>query len=188
MKNKDESTGLKTLPKRIHNKPVDIKLNQYKLTKTIRFKLEPIEIPEINKDIENINNKEFDILAFVSNLGKFLYNIEENLFYKNKEGKMVIKNKIEIKNSWLRQYAKNEIAGLKLEKKQTIGDIKGLSNKIKKVICEINKIFKNLEGDRIQYDERAERAKKGLLIKRLDAKNSLYFLISFVDNSIDKRN
>ena len=162
-------------------------MEKYKITKAIRFKLEPKQISEIKSNVKAIESEnEFNLALFISSLSSFLSKFYEYFFYKNRNDKLLINGRIAIKNSWLKQYAKQEIAGLELKRGQNIGDIGALSDKIRKARDEVNDIYIQLCDETAELNERANRVKKGLLIKRLAARNALPLLISLIENSNDK--
>lgn len=162
-------------------------MEKYKITKTIRFKLEPKHISKIQSSVESIKSEDkFDLASFISSLSSFISQCNEYLFYKNRNGEFIMKTKLAIKSVWLKEYARQEIAGSGLKRGQTIGDIKGLSDKIKKATDEINAIYTELSDETIELNERANRARKGLLIKRLAARNALPLLLSLIENTTDK--
>ena len=162
-------------------------MEQYKITKAIRFKLEPKHISKIKSDVGAIELKnKFNLASFISSLGSFISQFNEYIFYESRNNEFIIKGNLTVKNIWLKQYAKQEIVGLKLKRGQTIGDIKGLSDKIRKARDEVNDIYLKLCDETSKLNERANRAKKGLLIKRLNARNSLPLLLSLIENTTDK--
>lgn len=135
-------------------------MEKYKLTKAIRFKLEPKNISKIKSDVEGLKST-FDLASFVSRLNSFIDQFNEYLFYKNRNDEFIINGNLTVKNIWLKQYAKQEIAGLELKRGQTIGDIKGLSDKIRKARDEVNDIYLKLCDETVELNERANRVKKG---------------------------
>ena len=176
-------------------------MENYKTTKTIRFKLEADEknILNIKNDVEFIEtkNREFDLVAFVSKLNNYLYDLEDYLYFEKEDGNAFFKEKMVIKRDWLRQYAKQEFAEF-LEKKTnkettkrreqiTIADIAELSLKIEKSFDDVLDVYEELvKCSTAELNERAKRAKIGLLLKRLYAKNSIPFLSALVENTSDK--
>jgi hypothetical protein len=170
-------------------------METYKTTKTIRFKLEPQNATEIEKVVKNLDNNSFDLVSFVSYLNNYIDDMSAYLFYEKQDRSFAIKDKMTIKREWLRLYAKQGFAEYSASQKQsnsrraqiTIKDIAGLSEKIEKVFDEIDEIYTELCNDAsADLNERAKRAKTGLLFKRLSAKNVLPFLSSLVENTTDK--
>ena len=80
---------------------------QYEFTKTIRFTLNGENTTFLlDKDInwqKTLNFNDFQI-SFNDLLNQF----KKTVFYINNNGKLVVKNSLEIKKSWLRQYARDE--------------------------------------------------------------------------------
>jgi len=178
-------------------------MKNYKLTKTIRFKLEADEknISDIKKEIKSIEAKsnEFELANFVTELNNYIANIKAYLFYQRKDGLSAIKDKMTIKNEWLRQYAKQELVEFKVKTQKsnytgnkrreqiTISEISELSQKITKAFDELVVIYTELaDSASLELNERARKAKIGLLLKRLCAKNTLPLLSSLIDNTSDK--
>lgn len=172
-------------------------MEQIKTTKAIRFKLESSDNNSlINDSLNNLNShKEFNLNNFVNNLDKFIANCNNFLFLskkKNSETIYYINSKLTIKNEWLKLYAKQEYAELKKANKATrvqytIGDINDLSQRIEKLIDDIDDVYVQLSGDAsAELHERAKRAQTALLLKRLYTKNALPCLVSLINNTVDK--
>ena len=176
-------------------------MEKYKITKTIRFKLEAKEenILNIQQDIQIIKNgiNDFDLVTFVSNLDNYIDDVNSYLFYQKENKEFAIKDKMTIKNEWLKQYVKQEFIEYKEKKlnslenrhseKITIGEINGLSSKIEKTVGEIDTIYAELASDAaLELNERSRKAQTGLLMKRLSAKNALPLLMSLIENTLDK--
>jgi hypothetical protein len=176
-------------------------MENYKLTKAIRFKLEAQDetIPLIKNDIEEIKNKnQFQLVAFTADLNTYFSDLENYLFYQKKNKDFAIKDKLNIKRKWLRQYAKQELANFNKKKEsepkpnnKKIGEqlkiesFEGLSKKIESAFKEAKNICANLAEDSVkELNERAKRAKTGLVLQQL--KTQLPFLISLVESSNDK--
>ena len=176
-------------------------METYKITKTIRFKLEADEENSIHikEDIINIetNDNEFTMVDFVSNLGNYIKDLKNYLFYEKKDGSLSFKDKIIIKNEWLRQYAKQDFVELKSKKRINlrnnrmeqikIGDIPRLSSKIEETLDIAKEIYSKLSDDAtLEQHERTKKAQIGLLLKRLEAKNVLPLLMDLVKETLDK--
>lgn len=172
-------------------------MEKYKITKTIRFKLEGINVPNINNLLSQGTNN-FQLSSFISNLNYYLSDLKKFLFYK-KVGKeneeyYIIKNNLTIKKQWLRQYAKQEFANTrgqdtkqKNKVEYRIYDFPSLSDKIQLAFDEAIDLFRELRNDEILgLNERARKAKTGLLLKGLNKRNTLSLLISLVENTLDK--
>ncbi|PKP47251.1 MAG: hypothetical protein CVT95_05895 [Bacteroidetes bacterium HGW-Bacteroidetes-12] len=173
-------------------------METYKVTKTIRFKLEAQNVPEIQKDIEGLQS-EFNLANFVSDLKNYLDQVRNYLFSEGKEH-VFVNNKITIKREWLQNHAKQEWVDF-LEKNKrnnslnnhtrriqmSIGDFTGLASKIEGTFDEINSICKGLaDAAGAQANKRTKRERTGLLLKRLQARKALPSLFSLIENSADK--
>lgn len=167
--------------------------NKYQITKTIRFKLEPVKNSLINSEL--IVDAEFSLPNFLCILDDYIEKCNEYLF-EMKKGSFVVKDKLKIKSVWLRTFQKQEYADLLAKKKanndfkriQTIlGDIPNLTTKIEAVIDKIDTIYADLTDDvSAEINNRAKRAKTALLLKRLSTKQALPYLISLIENVTDK--
>jgi len=178
-------------------------METYKITKTIRFKLEAKDenIPEIQKDIAGLDNN-FDLANFLTGLNHYINDIDKYLFEKKKNGNSVINGKITIKPDFLKNYAKQEWVNFQEKNKLTqnatqnsrprkernsINEFTGLDEKIKQTFKEVADIYETLANDASAgLNERAKREHTGLLLKRLQAKNTLPYLISLAENSNNK--
>lgn len=172
-------------------------MEKYKITKTIRFKLEEINIPNINKLLSQESN-DFQLSGLISSLSDYLSDLKTFLFYKKiskeKEENFTLKSNLTIKKQWLRQYAKQEFANAiahntkqKNKVEYKIHDFPGLSDRIELAFDESTNLFKELSNDEIlDLNERAKNAKTGLLIKGLNKRNTLSLLMSLVENTSNK--
>lgn len=167
--------------------------NEYQITKTIRFKLEPVKNSLINSEL--IVDAEFSLPAFLCILDEYIKKCNEFLLEKKKDS-FVVKDKIAIKSEWLRNFQKQEYVDLLAKKKAskdfkrvqtTLGDIPNLTTRIEAVIDKIHTIYTDLTDDAsAEINNRAKRAKTALLLKRLSTKQALPYLISLIENVTDK--
>lgn len=165
-------------------------MEKYKLTKSIRFKLNKIDSFNYN-DIFNDNlymnsKQDFNLENFIILLAEFLKDLNKFVYYTNEDNKKFKQNLV-VSKSWLKQYAKNEIFGEKLERFNTIKFIQNLKDKIITRINVVNDIFERLRNIKYEnFTPIAKRVQIGLLIKELSTKHNLSFLISFVKDAKDK--
>ena len=161
-------------------------MEKYKLTKTIRFKLNAISKNILEPDFSS----EFNISLFINDLEKFLENIMKYFFISKDDNKL--KDKLKIKNEFLKVYAKKELAERKANFKNkdknqtlTISDYHGLNERIIQCINDIKDIYTKLfENANVGAENRARREKTGLLLKRLQSK--LPFIKLLIENTLDK--
>lgn len=162
----------------------------YKITKSIRFKLLPVESSLIEVEINTLNQQkkgEFNLKKFNSVLDAFLNKFEEYVFYHVNTDESVVKKSIFIKKSWLRLYAKQEISGIKLKKELTIREIKCIGSKLENLYENLYTILAELkESEDSRYNERSRDAKIGLLIKKISSREILPSAIKFIESSNDK--
>jgi hypothetical protein len=172
-------------------------MENYKTTKTIRFKLNVEKAEKLQNEIDNKTN-DFNLVNFASDLNNFIEGLNDYLFYcKNKEAEIfAIKDKMFIKKEWLRTYAKQELANFNARNannrqnnnsriRNTIGDFSGLSNRIEQRFDEVDEIYIEIAKDTsAKLNERAKRTRTGLLLQQL--KTKLPFLLSLIENTTDK--
>jgi hypothetical protein len=168
-------------------------METYKITKAVRFKLEADEkaIPAIMRDVSALKKmgENVDINGFVGELRELLGDINDYLYREDD-----FKSGLTVKNTWLRDNAKDEIAGQTLKRGLTIRDIKGkdsrgnsLQENIEKVFVEVIDIYEGLKSAiDSPLHKLSKRASIGLLLKGLTRKRALPYLISFLDSSDDK--
>lgn len=166
--------------------------NDFQITKTIRFKLKPENISLLNDNIEK--QDKFSLSSFVMKLNNYIDEFNDYMFYKKDED-FKIKDKLLIKNEWIRMFQKQEYAELLAKKKAnnykrvqiTIGDISGLTSIIEETLDNVDSIYAELATDASAgLNERAKRARIALLLKRLSTKNVLPYLVSLIENVTDK--
>ena len=171
-------------------------MENYKLIKAIRFKLESNDNNNlIQQKVEEVKNISFELSSFVTQLGSFKSNLKQYLFFKGKSGDEVLKNALSIKSEWLKQYAKqlfhdSEAIRDKTKRKQTktIADFRGLSWEIKDRFEELEATCQALTNDAdVKLNERARNAQTGLLLKKLSSKNGLSYFVDLVENTVDKK-
>lgn len=179
-------------------------METYKITKTIRFKLEAEAIGENFKaNIETFNgNSEFDLANFIAKLKNFCDDMRKYLFLE-KRNELEVDGKIIIKKEWLRTYAKQALADAiakdkahtsnrdsnkKTRREQsTIDKYKDIKLTLKEIFDEVDKINSDLATDASkELNERARREHTGLLLKKLSTKRALPCLVSLVKNTAKK--
>lgn len=171
-------------------------MENIKTTKAIRFKLDAGgENERIRQKIENLNNTAFDLVNFVSNLKDFIASLNKVMYYHSRSDNMLYLNeKLTLKAEWMRKFAKNEYAEHKRRQKNvtrrqqyTIADY-GVTDLIDDTICQLENTCDALAGDAAaQLHERAKRARTGLLLKSLYARNALPCLVELAENVVDKK-
>lgn len=172
-------------------------MKQIKTTKAVRFRLENSnDNTLILESIKNLNSRKgFDLNAFVDDLDAFITDCKDYLFCSKKKGRreiFYVNKSMIIKNEWLKKYAKNDFAELKLNNNAQrviykIGDVENLDLRIQDLIDDIGDIYVKLCGDAsAELHERAKRAQTALLLKRLYSNNSLPCLVSLIENVVDK--
>ena len=182
----------------------EMDMQKYKITKTIRFKLEAETIGEqLQVDIQALNKKsEFNLAHFITQLKCFCDDMKKYLFFE-KGNELEVDGKLIIKKEWLRIYAKQALADVtekekanlynregnrKLRREQyTIDKYKDLKFTIKEIFDNVDKIYCDIATDAsAELNERSRRAHTGLLLQRLSAKRALPCLVSLVENTSKK--
>jgi len=178
-------------------------MQNYKITKTIRFKLEanPEQTEALLNQVEK-SNQAFDLVFFTSQLENFANGMRDYLmFQKGKEPeKWQFRKNFTIKKDWLKVYAKEEFANIKQKQKeeqdsqygkksrrQPIQLNEGEKEIIQKSLNEVYAIYQELIQDvSKELNERARRERTGLLLKRLQERKNLPLLCDLADNISDK--
>lgn len=183
----------------------EMDMQKYKITKTIRFKLEAETMCEqLHATIQALNKKsEFDLAYFITQLKCFCDDMKKYLFFE-KGNELEVDGKLIIKKEWLRTYAKQALADVIAEEKanvynqvggsrrprreqSTIDNYKDLKLTIKEVFDDVDTICADLATDAsAELSERSRRAHTGLLLQRLSAKRALPCLVSLVENTSKK--
>ncbi|MBS1630098.1 MAG: hypothetical protein JST27_08580 [Bacteroidetes bacterium] len=170
-------------------------MENYKLTKAIRFRLEPTEENNlIQQQVDELKNISFDLVSFISKLGNFKDSLKQYLLHDHRNGTKQVKSGLSIKSEWLKRYAKqifhdSEAERDKTKRKQTktIGEFGSLAKDIEDRLDELENTYQELTDDAIaQLNERARNAHSGLLLKRLGSRNGLSYFVDLVENSVDK--
>lgn len=171
-------------------------MENYKLTKAIRFKLESNDNNNlIQQKVGEVKNISFELTSFVVQLGDFKSKLKKYLFFKAKSGDEISKSALSIKTEWLKQYAKqlfhdSEAVRDKSKRKQTkaIADFRGLTWEIEDRFDELEATYQALTNDAdVKLNERARNAQTGLLLKKLVNKNGLSYFVDLVENTVDKK-
>lgn len=175
-------------------------MKPFKITKTIRFKLENEGETNIGNELNELNelNQPFDIIFFISFLKTFIDNLREYLFVVDEDQNKFLKTRMIIKKDWLRIYAKQQWANYLEEQKNnqgnrsrreqlTIGKFKELGKTLRESFSELENIYTELVKDTsAELNERSRRERTGLLFKRLQNRNVLPLLFSLIENTFDK--
>lgn len=164
-------------------------MNTYKITKSIRFKVEPKSASIILKKIQD-SDQNFDLTSFVSHLHNFIQGIKEYLFNTSANNTLRLKGDFTIKKEWIKVYAKEEISTIKArEQKSTrkvpikISDLLNAKDKIIQAILSVEETHTELIKDvTAELNERAKRERTGLLLKRLQARENLPLLFALMKN------
>lgn len=173
-------------------------METYKITKTIRFKLEPLneQITEITKEVKKLKNENFDEKNFITELHNFVSTLKEYLFdsRKKENNELKFKKDFTIKKDWLKLYAKSEFASIKDKhkkqpRKQSIklDDISSVKKITLNSFIEVNNTIEELLNcTTSDLNDRPRKEKIGLLFKRLQERNNLPLLFDLIDNINNK--
>ncbi len=174
-------------------------MNPYKMTKSIRFKLETStdEASQMLKETEALQAP-FDLAKFISQVKNFIAGIHEYLFkpQKDKNDNLKLKGDFTLKKEWLKAYSKAELAEIKEKQSQNsskrkqpikLADMQEASEKVIQAFTEVENTLQELAKDATaELNERAKRERTGLLVKRLQERNILPLLLSLIENISSK--
>jgi hypothetical protein len=172
-------------------------MKPFKITKTIRFKLETKNENNFGDELIELNES-FDLNNFVNILETFIDNLRKYLFVVREDQTISLKTKMVIKKDWLRLFAKQQWANYLEEQKNnqgnrtsreqlTIGKFKELGKILRESFSELENIYAELVKDTSsELNERSRRERTGLLLKRLQTRNVLPLLFSLIENTFDK--
>lgn len=172
-------------------------MENFQIRKSLRFKLESNENNNLINETTNqlSTRQDFDLVNFSTKLDNFRNDLTDYLFYKDKQGDLIIKKYLILKNDWLKTYAKQQFFICK-NSKQTRGNQRvqftiedcELEDMITEVRENVYDICDELyERSRADLHERYKRSGIAVLLNRLNTKNNLPFLVDLVKLSIDKK-
>ncbi len=172
-------------------------MENFQIRKSLRFKLESNENNNLIEETTNQLNtrQDFDLLNFSTKLDNFLNDLTDYLFYEDKQGDLILKKYLILKNDWLKTYAKQQFFICK-NSKQTRGNQRvqftiedcELEDMITEVRENVYDICDELyERSRADLHERYKRSGIAVLLNRLNTKDNLPFLVDLVKLSIDKK-
>lgn len=165
-----------------------------KITKAIRFKLESNPNNDlIQEKVVNLNTRQhFDLTDMTDSLDQYLILLEKYLFQKRGQN-LYLNDQIIVKTEWMRCYAKQKFIkfGGKTangrKNQYTVKDY-DIKNELEKCFDLIDRIYDDLDVDAsAELHERARKTRTALILKQLSAKDALPMAISFVENSVDKK-
>jgi len=168
-------------------------MEKYKLTKTIRFKLLPDEIQEINRQVENLRNppmkgsKKDNLLKLILKGRELSKLFKEYIQHKDNHK---LKSNVTIHYRWLQSYTKDLFYNWKkddTEKKIRISDVGYLLRVFADIFDDWENTIERINTDCHRPEESKTRnAEIALSIKKLGARHMFPALRDFVDTSNDK--
>lgn len=176
-------------------------MEAYRLTKTIRFKLEPIH-GALTTEVKALDQT-FDNAAGIAELHelatKLANGIEAYLFKKTdiidtnetSDQLPILNHQIEIKKSWLKQYTKEHYYNWSSEKWQARTHRITSVTYLREVLYDWNNNWCNLNQKLKALIERPEenqarRAEFALLIAEFNKRDNFRFILDFINSSQDK--
>lgn len=172
-------------------------MENFQIRKSLRFKLESNENNNLINETTNqlSTRQDFDLVNFSTKLDNFLNDLTDYLYYEDKQGDLIIKKYLILKNDWLKTYAKQQFFICK-NSKQTRGnqrvlftiedcELEDMITEVRENVYDIcNELYKRSRAD---LHERYKRSGIAVLLNRLNTKNNLPFLVDLVKLSIDKK-
>lgn len=168
-------------------------MEKYKITKTIRFKLLPDKIQDMNHQIEILKNstteesKKNNLLTLILRGQELPKLLEEYIRYKDNHK---LKSNITIHYRWLRSYTKALFYNWKkddTEKKIKISDVDYLSHIFEDFLNEWANTIERINTDCNRPEESKTRdAEIALSIKKLCTRQMFPFMKDFIGNSNNK--
>jgi hypothetical protein len=172
-------------------------MEKYKITKTIRLKLESYEnsILKLAQEVEEIKKagQNFALNNFVTECNNMVALLKEYLYCKDQNGNITdeLQKSVSIKRSWLRLYAKNiyykKPLCQKTGKELSIGKTEEFEELMKQWFERFKDIIQALCKKTTEDEHNLSRhAAIGLLIKKMSMRNNFQFISTFIDNSNNK--
>lgn len=156
-------------------------MEKYKITKTIRFKLEPIQKDIFSETINDLSNKRIDSLHAYNLLNQFIQDFEKLFLYK--EDKLT--NKIYVKKQWVKEYSKDYFYAQNSENRQF-----PLNNFKEEIFDNWNLLKDNIRifGDEISKEQHKKSRKPiiALIVKKFLTRKGFKLFSSLVENSVLK--
>lgn len=160
-------------------------MENFQIRKSLRFKLESNENNNLIEETTNqlSTRQDFDLSNFSTKLDNFLNDLTDYLFYEDKQGDLIIKKYLILKNDWLKTYAKQQFFICK-NIKQTKGNQRvqftiedcELEDMITEVRENVYDICDELyERSRADLHERYKRSGIAVLLNRLNTKITYLF-------------
>jgi hypothetical protein len=153
----------------------------YQISKTVRFKLEPIEKNTFEKIIKDLANEKTDDFEAYNLFSNFIQDFEKLFFYKENE----LSKHIYIKKQWVKDYAKDYFYTDNTENRQfPVNDFKEemIYNWIR-LKETINFFGKTISKD--QHDK-SRKSILALIVKKLLIRKGFKLFCALVDNSVLK--
>jgi hypothetical protein len=167
----------------------------YKITKTIRFKLDAQSNTELAKESEKLKEyQDFSLVKFVDKCEKFISLLKDHLYCSdaNNNPNNALKKSISVKKTWLRLYARdiyyeNSQINNSTVREFSVTKIEELSELIKNWFGRFEELTKLLNEKVTEQEHNLSRHSAiGLLIKRMSVRNNFPFISSFIENSNNK--
>ena len=179
-------------------------MKKYELKKSIRFKLNPKQIHQLEKDVHSLKDSKVELSKFVEEVQHFIVLFEQFVFQKedNKREKQKLEsnkqsknkyNRIDIDYKWLRDYTTEDFFDWSKSnnniKKYFIGNVPYLKKPLKNFIDEWKNISKSLNKVAEAKEESKKRySETSLLIQKFSTKQTFNFAKDFIQYANPKDN
>lgn len=166
-------------------------MKTYKLTKSIRFKLNIEDAPTIQSEVKSLHVDEpSNRLSSLVKAGYDLALLVENYIFTDKQKKK-LKATVTVHFRWLRQFTRNEfydwIGNKKVNKKIILADVPYLPEYFTSFVNEWRYTLDSINNTiNLPKEVNTRKANIGLDIKRIGARKMLPFIESFVKDSNDR--
>lgn len=166
-------------------------MEKYKITKSIRFKIVPLNAKTVQAKAHSLIATEPDIITLVTQ-GFELADLLEKYIYLDIPDKK-LKNSVRVHFRWLRQFTREnwykwiEDKQIQKDKKLKLREVSYISDIFTQFFYGWKEVLGNL-NQAIQADEfqSTRKAQIGLLIRKLGIRSMFLFLKSFIEDSDDK--
>lgn len=154
---------------------------EYQISKTVRFKLEPIEKNTFEKTIKDLANEKIDDFEAYNLFSNFIQEFEKLFFYKENE----LSKHIYIKKRWVKDYAKDYFYADNTENRQF--PLKDFKEEIIDNWIRLKETI-NIFGKTISKEqhEKSRKSILALIVKKLLIRKGFKLFCALVENSVLK--
>ena len=183
-------------------------MKKYELKKSIRFKLNPKQIPNLETQIQNLRDSKIALSEFIEEIDRFISLFEQFVFQKkdNKQASQKAENNKQIKNhyqnkynnidinyTWLRNHTTEDFFDWPKSNNNTkryfIKDIPYLKKSLEHFIDEWKKIYESLKKvEEAKVESKKRHSETSFLIQKFSKKQIFNFAKDFIQYANPKDN